>query len=167
MGREFNITPGPSIGQGIGGFVKTVLLLTVVMCVSVLSLSQAYGEDKPQTGPAAAMAPTPAFKAGKQQMFQPVSMDPALVRQSMQARSEYDDLNRRIMARQSKLYEENAPIKELQTQLRDLQKKIDKLLAQDEELIALKKKYASITPEIPMGARKGFSTNAMPFSIGR
>ena len=147
--------------------MKTVSLLTVALCVIRLSVSQAYGEDKPQTGPAAAMAPTPAFKTGKQQMFQPVSMDPALVRQSMQARSEYDDLNRRIMARQIKLYEENARIKELQTQLRDLQKKIDKLLAADEELNTLKKKYAAITTEIPMGSRKGFSTSAMPFSTGR
>ena len=153
--------------------MKTVLLLTVVMCISVLSVSQAYGEDKPQAGPtqtaapAPAPVPGPAFKTGKQQMFQPVSMDPALVRQSMQARSEYDNLNRRIMARQIKLYEENARIQELQTQLRDLQKKIDSLMAEDEELNTLKKKYASITPEIPMGSRKGFSTNAMPFSIGR
>ena len=150
--------------------MKTLSLLTAVMCFGVLSVSQAYGEDKPQTGPAAAApAPVPgsAFNTGKQPMFQPVSMDPALVRQSMQSRSEYDDLNRRVMARQSKLYEENARIKELQTQLRDLQTKIDKLLAQDEELNILKKKYASITPEIPMGSRKGFATNATPFSTGR
>ncbi len=153
--------------------MKTVLLLTVVMCVIRLSVSQAYGEDKPQAGPTTVgtptqtAAPAPAFKADKQQMFQPISMDPALVRQSMQARSEYDELNRRILARQSKLYEENARIKELQTKMRDLQKKIDKLLAQDEELIALKKKYEAITPEIPMGSRKGFATNAMPFSTPR
>ena len=156
--------------------MKTILLLSVVMCVSVLSVSQVYGEDKPQAGPTLAAAPAPvpgsavpgpAFKTGKQQMFQPVSMDPALVRQSMQARSEYDDLNRRIMARQTKLYEENARIKELQTQLRDLQKKIDKLMAEDEELNTLKKKYAAITPEIPMGSRKGFATNATPFSTSR
>ena len=147
--------------------MKTASFLTVVMCVSVLSVSQSYGEDKPQVGPTRAAAPSPAFTAGKQQMFQPVSMDPALVRQSMQARSEYDDLSRRIMARQTKLYEENARIKELQTQLRELQKKIDTLLAKDEELNTLKKKYAAITPEIPMGSRKGFSTNAMPFSTGR
>jgi TolA-binding protein len=136
----------------------------VALCVIRLSVSQAYGEDNPQVGPTLAAAP--AFKTGKQQMFQPVSTDPALVRQSMQARSEYDALNRRIMARQTKLYEENARIKELQTQLRDLQKKIDKLMAEDEELNTLKKKYASITPEIPMGSRKGFFTNAMPFSTG-
>jgi len=159
--------------------VKTVLLLTVIMCVIRLSLSQTYGEDKPQSGPTLAAAerlapgsgsapgPGTAFTAGKQQMFQPVSMDPALVRQSMQARSEYDDLDRRVMARQSKLYEENANIKELQTQLRDLQKKIDKLMAEDEELNALKKKYEAITPEFPMGARKGFATNAPPFFPGR
>jgi len=171
MGREFNIKPGPSIGQKTGGFVKTLSLLTALMCVSVLSVSQAYGADNPKNGPTAVMAPAPvpgpAFKTGQQQMFQPVSMDSALVRQSMQARSEYDDLNRRIMARQTKLYEENTRIKELQTQLRDLQKKIDKLMAEDEELNTLKKKYASITPEIPMGSRKGFSTNATPFSTGR
>lgn len=147
--------------------MKTVSFLTVAICVSVLSVSLAYGEDKPQTGPTVATAPGQAFKAGKPQMFQPVSMDPALVRQSMQARSEYDDLNRRIMARQTKLYEENARLKELQTQLRDLQKKIDKLMAEDEELNTLKKKYAAITPEIPMGSRKGFSTNASPFFTGR
>ena len=153
--------------------MKTLSLLTAVMCVILLSVSQTYGEDKPQAGPiqtaapAPAPVPGPAFKAGKQQMFQTVSMDPALVRQSMQARSEYDDLNRRIMTRQSKLYEENARIKELQTQLRDLQKKIDTLMAEDEELNTLKKKMASITPEIPMGSRKGFSTNASPFSAGR
>ena len=147
--------------------MKTLSLLTAAMCIGVLSVSQAYGEDKPQVGPTLAAAPGPAFTAGKQQMFQPVSMDPALVRQSMQARSEYDDLNRRIMARQTKLYEENTRIKELQIQLRDLQKKIDKLMAEDEELNTLKKKYAAITPEIPMGSRKGFSTNAAPFSTGR
>lgn len=153
--------------------MKTLSLCIAVMCVSVLSVSQVYGEDKPQAEPAPAVLPVPPtppvppFMAGKQQMFQPVSMDPALVRQSMQARSEYDDINRRIMARQTKLYEENATIKELQTQLRDLQKKIDKLLAEDEELNALKKKYEAITPEIPMGSRKGSTNNAMPFFPGR
>jgi len=147
--------------------VKTFSLLTAAMCIGVLSVSQAYGEDKPQVGPTLAAAPGPAFKGGQQQMFQPISMDPTLVRQSMQARSEYDNLNRRIIARQTKLYEENARIKELQTQLRDLQKKIDKLMAEDEELNTLKKKYAAITPEMPMGSRKGFSTNATPFSTGR
>lgn len=159
--------------------MKTVLFLTVVMCVSVLSLSQTYGEDKPKVGPLRTAAPAPAampatapvsgavFPASKQQMFQPVSMDPALMRQSMQARSEYDGLNKRIMDRQAKLYEEDANIKELQTQLRDLQKKIDKLMAEDEELNALKKKLEAITPEMPMGSRKGFATNAMPFSTGR
>ena len=86
MGHKFNIKPGPSIGQETGGFVKTLSLLTAAICVGVLSVSQAYGEDKPQFGPLQTAAPGPASKAGKQQMFQPVSMDPALVRQSMQAR---------------------------------------------------------------------------------
>src|ERR1035437_10486934 len=110
-----------SRGLRTGGFVKTASFLTVVMCVSGLSMSQAFGEDRPQAGPTLAaaerLAPVPGSvsTAGKQQMFQPVSMDPVLVRQSMQARSEYDGLNKRIMDRQSKLYEETARIKELQT----------------------------------------------------
>ena len=151
--------------------MKSVLLLTVIMCIIRLSLSQAYGEEKPKAGLPQTIAPAPRpgpiFGSNKQQMFQPVSMNPALVRQSMQARSEYDTLNRRIMARQQKLYEENADIKKLQTQLRNLQKKIDKLMTQDEELNTLKKKYKAITPEIPMGSRKGFTTNALPISPGR
>ena len=147
--------------------MKIVSLLTVVMCVSILGVGQAYGEDKPQTGPTPSPMPGPAFTAGKQQMFQPVSMDPSLVRQSMQSRSEYDSLNQRIIARQSKLYEENARIKELQVKLRNLQEKIDKLLAEDEELTALKKNLESIAPQIPMGSRKTLPTNAMPLATGR
>ena len=165
--------------------MKTVLLLTMVMCVILLTLNKTYGEETPKAepttvgtptqagtpaptaAPAPAPMPGPAFTGEKMQMFQPIAMDPALVRQSMQARSEYDDLNRRIMARTAKLYEENATIKDLQTELRDLQKKIDKLLAEDEELSALKKKYETITPEFPMGSHKGFATNATPFSPGR
>ncbi len=149
--------------------MKTLPLLTTAMCAILINVSLAYGEDKTQAGSPQAAAPTPeaAVKAGPQQMFQPLSVDPALVRQSMQARSEYDDLNRRIMARQTKLYEENARIKELQIQLRDLQAKIDKLMAQDEELSTLKKNYAAITSENPMGSRRAFGTNTTPFAPSR
>lgn len=148
--------------------MKTISIMAQAICVILINLSLAYGDDKPQAGsPPAAPTPQAAVKAGPPQMFQPVSVDPALVRQSMQARSEHDDLNRRIMARQTKLYTENARIKELQIQLRDLQAKIDKLMAQDEELRTLKKKYAAITSENPMGARRAFGTNTTPFAPGR
>ncbi|MBI2440530.1 MAG: hypothetical protein HYV35_04075 [Lentisphaerae bacterium] len=149
--------------------MKTVSLLTAAMYLSVLSLNPAFGEDKPQAEktpaavePAAAPVAPPAAMTGKQPLFQPVAMDPEKVRQSMQARSEYDDLNRRIIERQTKLYEDNAQIKELALQLRELQKKIDQLLAEDKELAELKKKYEAITPEMPMGPRRGFATNAPP-----
>ena len=82
-------------------------------------------------------------------IFQPSSIDPALVRQSMQARSEYEEMNRKITTRMTKLYEENPEIKDLQAKMRDLQKKINALLAEDEELAKLKKKFQSIAPEIP------------------
>ncbi len=115
-----------------------------------------------ETPPASAPAPQPAppFLAGKTPLFQPITVDPAVVRQSMQARSELDDLNRRIQARQSRLYEDDASIKELQAQMRELQKKIDALLAQDAELTALKKKFEALAPDIPMGIRMPFPTNA-------
>lgn len=148
--------------------MKTALLLTVLLSVIGLSALPAEGEEQSSTGQTsvAEQPPAPAlpppFIAGRQPMFQPVAMDPALVRQSMQARSEYDDLNRQIIARQTKLYEENPKIKELQAELRDLQQKIDKLLTEDEELNALKKKFEAITPELPMGSRRGFATNAPP-----
>jgi len=38
--------------------------------------------------------------------------------------------------------------------MRDLQKKIDALLAEDEELAKLKKKLQSVAPEIPTMPRK-------------
>lgn len=136
--------------------MKIASLLLVTICVVLLSVVRTYAEDNKTAGQ------PPAFAAGKQPIFQPMAMDPALVRQSMQARSEYDDINRRIIARQTKLYEENPRIKELQTELRDLQKKIDGLMAQDEELKELKKKHEAITPEMPMGSRRGFPTNAAP-----
>ncbi len=87
-------------------------------------------------------------------MFQPSSVDPALVRQSMQARSEYEEMTRKINARMNKLYEENPELKDLQARMRDLQKKIDALLAEDEELAKLKKNFQTIAPEIPSMPRK-------------
>ena len=98
----------------------------------------------------------PAFPAATNEnmapaknIFQPSAIDPALVRQSMQARSEYEEMNRKIITRMNKLYEENPEIKDLQAKMRDIQKKIDALLAEDEELAKLKKKFQSIAPEIP------------------
>lgn len=102
-------------------------------------------EDKPA---APAMAVNENMGPAKN-IFQPSAIDPALVRQSMQARSEYEEMNRKVIARMTKLYEENPEIKDLQTKLRALQKKIDALFAKDEELIKLKAKSQSIAPEIP------------------
>ena len=72
----------------------------------------------------------------------------------MQARSEYEEMNRKVTARMNKLYEGNPEIKELQARMRELQKKIDALLAEDEELAKLKKKFQTIAPEIPSIPRK-------------
>lgn len=112
----------------------------------------AFGQDAPKFGPTLAAVD---------------QLNPERVRQNMQLRSEYDELNRRITDRQTTLYEENARIKEIQTQLLNLQTKIDKWLDQDEELTALKNKLKAVAPEFPLGMRKGVPTNAPPCSTNR
>ena len=116
-------------------------------------------------GETPAAAPTnaaPALSSAPHPIFQPVTLDPALVRRSMQARSELDQLNRRIQDRQAQLYAENERIRELQTQLRELQAEIDALMDRDEELQRLRKEYQAITPDVPMGPPPFSATSAPP-----
>ena len=87
-------------------------------------------------------------------VFQPLDIDPEVVRKGMQARSEYDRLTRQIIGRQTKLYEENPQIKELQKQMRELQGQIDKILESDKELARLKKEYKSMSPQMPASFKK-------------
>ena len=110
--------------------------------------------EEPLKAPTGAATPEQVFAPGKQTAFQPIAVDPALVRQSMQARSEYEDLNRKIIARQTKLFEDNATIKDLQAKMREIQKKIDTILADDQELKQLKEKFKSVSPEMPSGLKK-------------
>ncbi|MFA7159489.1 MAG: hypothetical protein WC299_09315 [Kiritimatiellia bacterium] len=133
--------------------VKSMSLAVLIGCALA---SGCVAEEKKADSRAAENAPAPAIDqaAPVKNVFQPSAIDPALVRQSMQARSEYEEMNRKIMARTSKLYEENTEIKEMQAKMRELQKQIDALLAEDEELAGLKKKFQSIAPEIPSIPRK-------------
>ena len=133
---------------------RASLVALLSMCCFVMGCS---AENKP-----AGTAATNENMMPAKNIFQPSAIDPALVRQSMQARSEYEEMNRKIIARMSKLYEENQEIKDLQAKMRDIQKKIDALLADDEELAKLKKKFQSIAPEIPTIPRKP----AAPVSAG-
>jgi septal ring factor EnvC (AmiA/AmiB activator) len=121
----------------------------MVMLSACMLSAVCLAEDETKS-PAPATAVTNAAQpaAGKS-IFQPSAIDPALVRQSMQARSEYEEMNRKVNARMTKLYEENPEIKELQNKMRELQKKIDALLAEDEELNKLKKKLQAVAPDIP------------------
>jgi septal ring factor EnvC (AmiA/AmiB activator) len=134
----------------------------VAGCSADLPSSTEAGSAKTGDKPAVVPAATNENLAPAKNIFQPSAIDPALVRQSMQARSEYEEMNRKIIARMTKLYEENPEIKDLQAKMRDLQKKIDALLAEDEELAKLKKKFQTIAPEIPTMPRKP----AAPVSAG-
>ena len=140
-------------------------------CLAALAASawiatRAQDAPLPAPGPAPAPisppapAPVPPFLAGGGPVFQPITVDPALVRQSIQARSEYEELNRRVQARITTLYDETPAIRSLQEEMRALQKKIDGLLAQDQELNALKKKFEAFTPDVPMGLRIPCASNA-------
>lgn len=152
-------------------YLKTIPLAIFLGCCLI---SGCTAQDKPspdqdkaggtQEKPAAAQpaaiksAGAPASESAAtppKNIFQPSAIDPALVRQSMQARSEYEEMNRKVTARMNKIYEENPELKELQAKMRDLQKQIDALLAEDEELAKLKKKLQTIAPEHPTIPRKG------------
>ena len=86
--------------------------------------------------------------------LQPVVLDANLVRESMQARAAYEELNRKVLARKTEIFEQNEKIRELQAKMRELQQKIDKILAEDKELNQLKEKMQSIAPEMPAGLNK-------------
>jgi len=126
--------------------VGSIAFFTICCLISGCS-----GQDKP-SAPSTATNENVMLPA--KNIFQPSAIDPALVRQSMQARSEYEEMNRKVIARMNQLYTENPDIKDLQAKMRELQKKIDALLAEDEELMKLKKKSQAIAPEIPTMPRK-------------
>ena len=86
-------------------------------------------------------------------MFQPVAIDPELVRRSMQARAELDRLNRAINARRNELFEGSDELKALQAEMRELQQKIDGILENDAALQELQAKQREIAPELPASAR--------------
>ena len=144
--------------------LTVIALAGISMTFVTASLSTAQELLKaPSTG-----TPEQVFAPGKQAVFKPIAIDPALVRQSMKSRSEYESLNRKIIARQTKLYEENAAIKDLQAKMRDIQKKIDAILADDQDLKKLKEKFQSVSPKMPLGLKKappkGLGTPVMPAS---
>ncbi|MCA1808476.1 MAG: hypothetical protein ABR497_03335 [Kiritimatiellia bacterium] len=105
------------------------------------------------TSTLSAGAENPAPPPGAPTIFQPVNVDPALVRRSMQSRSEYDRLTREINTRKAHLYEENERIKALQQQMIELQDKIDALLEEDKVLQELNEQYKEVSPDMPVGAR--------------
>ncbi|NLB60273.1 MAG: hypothetical protein GX806_04275 [Lentisphaerae bacterium] len=130
---------------------RAPLIISTGISLALICYATALMAQPPPEG---AAAPVPAFTPGKMTGFQPVAVDPELGRQSMQAWSEYEALNRKIMARQTKLYEENPTIQELQDRMREIQKKIDAILDADEELRQLQEKFKEITPSMPAGLLK-------------
>ncbi len=138
--------------------MKTVITLVAVIGMGLAFISSSKSEELkkyPNVKVTEEKAPGPA-----QTEFQPINIDPALIKQSMQARSEYEDLNRKIIARQTKLCDENATIKDLQVKMREIQKNIDKILAEDQELQKLHKKFQSVSPEMPIGMKRPVAGNA-------
>lgn len=135
--------------------MKTSIIAVAGISMVLTLASPAISQNAPKATPDTEVkAPKQAMTPGKQAAFQPIALDPTMVKQSMQARSEYEDLNRKIIARQTKLYDSDPTIKDLQTKMRDIQKKIDKVLAEDEELNKLKEQFRSISPEMPVGLKK-------------
>ena len=136
-----------------------VAMFVIGIVLASIPVTKAQKPLKPPAGP---LKSEQVFAPGKPATFQPIAIDPALVRQSMQARSAYEDLNRKIIARQTKLYEDNTTIKDLQVKMRELQKKIDKILADDVELKKLKDQFQSVSPKMPLGLKKAPPMTAAP-----
>ncbi len=139
-----------------------VILIASIFCVAGLHRAGADDqaeipatEQQPSAQvPARAVMPPGFIKqapSGSPHSFQPANVDTATVRASMKARAEYDALNREITARRQKLYEDNPTIQKLQSNMRELQKKIDEILAADEELLKLKAQFEAISPQSPFG----------------
>ncbi|MDD5482739.1 MAG: hypothetical protein PHP98_03690 [Kiritimatiellae bacterium] len=123
-------------------YLRTSPLAALIFCGLVCGCA---AEDKPGASqPAIAPAPPPV-----KNIFQPTAIDPAQIRKNMQTRAEYEEMNRKVIARINELYEKNPEIKGLQGKMRELQEKIDALLAEDSELTKLKEKSRAIAPEIP------------------
>ncbi len=139
---------------------KTSLMLLTAIGVGLAGAAGVRAEA-PDKAPVVKSAPVEVVTPG-QPPFQPVTIDPELVKKSMQARSEYEDLNRKIIARQTQLYADNATIKDLQAKMRDIQAKIDAILAEDETLKKLKEKFQSVSPAMPIGMKKPASGALTP-----
>ena len=120
-----------------------------MLCASAWAADEKADKNAPAAGPVAAK---PATMPAGAPMGAPGMMGPAMgmtnvspdqLRKVMQYRSDLDDLTRKIQARQAKLYEDNARIKELQGKMLEMQKQIDEELAKDDELAKLKKNLDS------------------------
>ncbi len=127
--------------------------LSICACAAAAVLA-ASAEQSPPDRASQPEPPAPAVQpAMPPAMFQPVAIDPELVRQSMQARAELDRLNRAINARRNALFEGNDELKALQAEMRGLQEQIDGILKNDATLQELQAKQREIAPELPAGAR--------------
>jgi peptidoglycan hydrolase CwlO-like protein len=130
--------------------IITICILLTTAIVNTVLGEEAQEKDKPVIGP---------VQKSDSSSFRPADIDPELVRKSMQARSEYDKLTRKITERKKELYRSNAEIKEYQEQIKDLQNKIDKILTEDKKLIQLKKEYKTTSPELPGALDKNKSSD--------
>lgn len=128
--------------------MKTGIISACMACSLILLATQVYSAEKIKVP----LAKRPfGARAPRGAPFPMMNVDPTLIRQTMRARSKYDDLTHQMIARQAAIYEENATIKKLQTKMRELQTKIDAILAADTELNKLKAKHKTVAPELPTG----------------
>jgi len=128
-----------------------ILTLGIVLGLAITHMTVS---GQPASAPPAPVGSVQQVPGPNKQLFQPVNVDPELIRKGMQARSEYEVLTRQIIARTKQLYTENSTIKKFQDNMKELQKRIDEILAADEKLTRLKTKYQSMSPKIPSGPRK-------------
>lgn len=146
--------------------MKTILSKLLVVIVLLAAISTVRAQEKNAAAPASPFpsqpGAQPSFAPGKG-MFQPMNVDQNLLQQSFKAQSEYRELNRRIETRQRELMTQDAKLAELQSKMKDLQKKIDVIIADDPEMKKLKEKSQAMSPDFLSMPKKDGAPGASPF----
>ena len=130
---------------------KILAIMMAGIMIVLLTSVYANAAEQPNAAPTGIVQRIPG---PHKQLFQPMNINPELIRKSMQARSEYESLTRQIVAKKKKLYEENPTIKKLQVRMKELQKQIDQILESDKELARLHSKFKNMSPQLPSGPKK-------------
>lgn len=139
--------------------VAMMLMLTVCGGQQPAGAAKEPVKDQAADKPAAAALPMPpgAAATGKPSPFSP-EMSAEFMRKVMEASARIESVKKEIAERQAVIFETNPEVKKCRAQLTAMQDEINKMLAEDKELTALKMSRDilwSTMPTLPRGNPQG------------